>query len=99
MCWGLASGQTTNRLDSGNVTNLFLGDLVPGYTYFFTVVAYSSYGDEAPPSNEVNWTATEEKKAATVISQWSSNMVDWIEVRRDTNTLTGDAGFWRLKIE
>lgn len=99
LCWGLASGQATNRLDSGNVTNLFLGDLVSGYTYYFTVVAYSSYGDEAPPSNEVNWTEAEKKRAVTVATQWSSNMVDWIEVRRDTNYLDGTVGFWRLKIE
>jgi hypothetical protein len=99
MCWGLESGRTTNRLDSGNVTNVFLGSLNPGYTYYFTVVAYSAYGDEAPPSNEVNWTVTEEKKKIVTVTQWSSNLVDWIEVRRSTNDLTGEAGFWRLKIE
>lgn len=99
MCWGLASGQTTNRLDTGNVTNVFLGDLLPGYTYYFTVVAYSSFGDEAPPSNEVNWTVGEEKRSIVITTLWSSNMVDWIEFRRETNVIQGDIGFWRLRID
>lgn len=99
MCWGLASGQTTNRLDTGNVTNVFLGKLMPGYRYYFTVVAYSSFGDEAPPSNEVNWTVDEMKRTIILTTLWSSNMVDWIEFKKETNTLQGDIGFWRLRIE
>jgi hypothetical protein len=55
LCWGLASGQTTNRLDAGSVTNVSLTSLATGPTYYFTVVAYSSFGDEAPPSNEVSY--------------------------------------------
>ena len=33
--------------------------------------------------------------------QWAkiTDMVDWVELSRETNALTGDAGFWRLKIE
>ena len=99
MCWGLATGQTTNRLDTGNVTNVFLGKLMTGHTYYFTVVAYSSFGDEAPPSNEVNWTVTGEQRTVILTTLWSSNMVDWAEIRRETNTIQGDIGFWRLRID
>ena len=55
LCWSFASGQCTNRLDAGSVTNVSLTDLISGPTYYFTVVAYSSFGDEAPPSNEVSY--------------------------------------------
>jgi len=34
-----------------------------------------------------------------LVSQWSTNMVDWQEVRRETNAINGNLGFWRLKIE
>jgi hypothetical protein len=56
VCWGLASGQCTNRMDAGNVTETGVGGMEPGVAYFFTVVAYSDLGDEAPPSNEVSTT-------------------------------------------
>ena len=55
LCWGLATGQCTNRLDAGSVTNVAVADLIIGPTYYFTVVAYSAFGDEAPPSNEVSY--------------------------------------------
>jgi hypothetical protein len=55
LCWGFASGQCTNRLDAGNVTTVNVAGLQPGVTYFFTVIAYSAFGDEAPPSNEVSY--------------------------------------------
>ena len=46
----------TNRIDAGNVTSATVTNLVPGKTYYFSVVAYSSFGDEAPPSNEIKYT-------------------------------------------
>lgn len=46
----------TNRIDAGNVLSTTVTNLLPGKTYYFAVVAYSSYGDEAPPSNEVKYT-------------------------------------------
>ena len=58
LCYGFRSGQCTNRLDAGSVTNANVAGLVSGSTYYFTVVAYSSYGDEAPPSNEVSYSVT-----------------------------------------
>lgn len=46
----------TGRVDVGNVTFTTLSNLLEGVTYYFSVVAYSSFGDEAPPSNEVKYT-------------------------------------------
>lgn len=45
----------TGRIDVGNVTMTTVSNLLPGVTYYFSVVAYSSFGDEAPPSNEVKY--------------------------------------------
>ena len=46
----------TNRIDVGNTTSATISNLLVGVTYFFSVVAYSAYGDQAPPSNEVKYT-------------------------------------------
>ncbi len=51
--WGLLSGQCTNQLDVGNVTNTTLSGLASNATYYFNVVAYDAAGDQAPPSNEL----------------------------------------------
>jgi hypothetical protein len=45
----------TGRIDVGNTTTTTISNLLPGVTYYFSVVAYSSFGDEAPPSNEVKY--------------------------------------------
>ena len=46
----------TNRIDVGNTTAATVSNLVAGVTYYFSVIAYSAYGDEAPPSNEIKYT-------------------------------------------
>lgn len=46
----------SNRVDVGNVTATTISNLVPGVTYYFNVMAYSSFGDEAPLANEVKYT-------------------------------------------
>lgn len=56
MDYGPASGVYTNRLDTGYTNFFTVSNLVTSATYYFVVVAYSSYGDESPPSNEVNYT-------------------------------------------
>jgi hypothetical protein len=78
----------------GPVTNITLK--ANSVSTYYTVVTIGINGLESDFSNEVVWP---EPRTNVVIQQWSSNMVDWVEVRRDTNTTIGDAGFWRLKIE
>jgi hypothetical protein len=53
LCWGLASGQCTNQLDTGNVTNATVAGFTTDTVYFFNVVAYDALGQRADPSNEV----------------------------------------------
>jgi hypothetical protein len=57
LCWGLASGQCTNQLDAGNVTNVAVAALTASTTYFFTIVAYDATGDQSVPSNEIQYSA------------------------------------------
>ncbi len=53
--WGLASGQCTNVLDAGNVTNVTVAGFTGNTVYFFDVVAYDVLGRRAVPSNEVRY--------------------------------------------
>ncbi len=54
--WGLVSGQCTNQLDVGNVTNTTVSGLDAATTYYFNVVTYDTTGDESVPSNELVYT-------------------------------------------
>jgi hypothetical protein len=55
LCYGLASGDCTNRLDVGNVTSATLAGLETNATYYFTVVVYDETRTESPPSNEISY--------------------------------------------
>jgi hypothetical protein len=57
LCWGTATGHCTNLLDAGTGTTATVG----GFTnvmYYFNVVAYNSTGQQAAPSNEVQYSPT-----------------------------------------
>lgn len=51
---GTASGNYTQEIDVGDVTSGTVSDLCCGTTYYFSVAAYDSYGNESVPSNEVS---------------------------------------------
>jgi len=50
--YGGASGDYTNVISVGDVTNANIGGLTEGKTYYFAVTAYDSYGDESAFSAE-----------------------------------------------
>jgi hypothetical protein len=50
--YGGASRTYTNVTDVGNVTNVVVGGLSEGKTYYFAVTAYDAYGDESDFSDE-----------------------------------------------
>jgi len=58
LCWGTASGQCTNQLDAGNVTSATVGGFTSNTMYYFNVVAYNAIGQQADPSNEVQYSIT-----------------------------------------
>ncbi len=53
LCSGLVSGQYTNQVEVGNVTNTTVAGLSTNVTYYFVVIAHDGAGNQAPPSNEL----------------------------------------------
>lgn len=54
--FGGSSGQYTNRVDARTNTTITISPLTPGDTYYFVANAYTSDGQENPPSNEIGYT-------------------------------------------
>jgi hypothetical protein len=52
---GRASGAYNDKLDAGLNSQLTISNLSEGQTYYFAVTAYDAYGDESPPSNEIQY--------------------------------------------
>ena len=53
--YGGKSGNYTNTVNAGNVTNITISGLVPGVTYYFAATTYNSSGIQSPFSNEVSY--------------------------------------------
>ncbi len=58
LAWGSASGQETNLIDVASVTNAVVSGFTTNVIYYFTIIAYDALGDQAPPSNEIQYLAT-----------------------------------------
>ena len=87
----------TNFVVSTETNMTFLADLTS--VHYFTVTANSG-ALESDWSNEVGYPPWLIPRTNVVlISQWSTNMVDWQDIRRETNVINGNLGFWRLKVE
>src|SRR6185369_6660020 len=55
IAWGIASGQCTNLLVFGGVTNVVVGGLDPEVTYFFTAAAYDWAGGRSDSTPELSY--------------------------------------------
>jgi hypothetical protein len=64
LCWGTASGQCTNQLDAGSATSATVLGFITNTVYYFNVVAYNAIGQQADPSNEVQYLITGSSPAA-----------------------------------
>jgi hypothetical protein len=53
--YGGVSGNYTNKINAGNVTNINIFGLVPGVTYYFAATAYDALGDESGFSSEISY--------------------------------------------
>lgn len=53
--YGTVSGVYPESMDVGKVTTASAAGLIPGSTYYFTVVAYNTAGQISPPSAEVSY--------------------------------------------
>lgn len=54
--YGTISGEYTARVDAGSQTTVSIGGLIESTTYYFVAVAYTDYGVESLPSNELAYT-------------------------------------------
>lgn len=54
--YGTVSGNYTARVDAGAQTTVSISGLLGSTTYYFMVVAYTDYGVESLPSNEITYT-------------------------------------------
>jgi Fibronectin type III domain len=55
---GAASGDYTNRIDTGNVTSSTVSALTPGLNYYFAVSAYDATGLESALSSEISYSSS-----------------------------------------
>jgi hypothetical protein len=53
--YGVASGQYTNSLATGNTTSVTIPRLLPGVRYYFAVTAHNGSGEQSPFSNEISY--------------------------------------------
>ena len=64
--YGALSGQYTQMVDVGNVTEATIPNLSAGFTYFFAVTAYDTSGLESLPSNEASLTIAPSRLPVTL---------------------------------
>ena len=53
--YGGASGDYTNMVNAGYVTNATISGLVAGVTYYFAATAYDAFGQESAYSTEISY--------------------------------------------
>lgn len=75
--YGLSSESCTNLLDAGAASNVTVYGLETGLTYYFSVTAYDSAGQESAPSNEITYTVQESTASSEQIT---------LQMRNDSNS-------------
>jgi hypothetical protein len=65
--YGTAPGSVDNEVDTGSATNAQVSGLSRGVTYYFSVVAYDTSGNESDPSTEITARLTIDLSAQPVI--------------------------------
>ncbi len=86
--YGGASGNYTNVLNAGNVTNATVSGLIQGTTYYFTATTYNSSGIQSPFSNEVSYSVP----TNTVTTNSPALQFSVTPTRQFILTVTGPAG-------
>lgn len=95
--YGPSPRHYTNFVVALSTNTTFTADLTA--LHYFTITANAG-AQESDWSNEVGYPPWMIPRTnAVLVSQWSTNMLDWQDVRRETNAINGNLGFWRLKIE
>jgi fibronectin type 3 domain-containing protein len=67
--YGVASGDYTNSIDVGNVTNVVITNLADNTTYYFAATSYDINDVESVFSNEIVLTTSDRATIAPLLSQ------------------------------
>lgn len=94
--WGPASRSYTNFFEV--VTNCCAFSTNIGLPKYFAVTARNSAGLESDYSNELRYPELP-RTNVVIIAQKSTDLVEWIDDRRWTNSISDTNALWRLKIE
>lgn len=84
--YGTVSGVYPESMDVGKVTTASAAGLIPGSTYYFTVVAYNTAGQISPPSAEVSYLVPASPNSAPTATAGSLTV---LEDGEGSITLTG----------
>jgi hypothetical protein len=82
--YGTTSQVYTTNIVAGNVTNLIVGGLTAGTTYYFAATSYDAAGDQSGYSAETSGTATDPTPTLTPVSAGVSGQFSF--------TVSGTAG-------
>lgn len=67
---------------------------------YYTVTANKTNGLESDFSNELIYPRhLEPRTNVVVVTMWSTNGTDWIDLKRETNAVSGSMGLWKLRVE
>jgi hypothetical protein len=96
--YGAASRSYTNfALALG--TNLMF-EAKTNAAYYYTVTANKTNGLESDFSNELVYPRhLEPRTNVVIVTMWSTNGTDWIDLKRETNSINGVMGLWKLRVE
>jgi hypothetical protein len=96
--YGAASRSYTNfALALG--TNLMF-EAKTNAAYYYTVTANQTNGLESDFSNEVVFPRhLEPRTNVVIVTMWSTNGTDWIDLKCETNSINGVIGLWKLRVE
>ena len=83
---GAATRSYTNKINTGNSTNVTIGNLTTNATYFFAATAYDSNGLESDYSNEISYRAGSGPSGTNAPPKTNVLTVNFI-VRTATNIL------------
>jgi hypothetical protein len=96
--YGAASRSYTNfALALG--TNLMF-EVKTNAAYYYTVTANTTNGLESDYSNELVFPRhLEPRTNVVIVTMWSTNGTDWVDLKRETNSINGAMGLWKLRVE
>ena len=78
----------SNEIDVHNVITYTLNDLTDGQTYYFSVTAYDTSGNESDFSNEASKIMTVAQ--AYGIADFANLAADWLQTKTSTADVSGD---------